>query len=98
MDVHGDIEGDYEFIRDIPNNATNGEVIQALFPNCLINKTDNWVNIHIDTLTPFSRKWWNAPYKPEKNETCKGCIEPCIMYEADMRACKKKVTEREVSE
>ena len=34
------------------------------------------------------------PYKPEKPETCKGCLEPCIMYEPDMRACKKKVTER----
>lgn len=32
----------------------------------------------------------------EKPETCKGCLEPCIMYEPDMRACKKKV--REVSE
>ena len=32
--------------------------------------------------------------KAEKTETCKGCLEPCIMYEPDMRACKKKVTER----
>ena len=32
--------------------------------------------------------------KAEKPETCKGCLEPCIMYEPDMRACKKKVTER----
>ena len=29
--------------------------------------------------------------KAEKPETCKGCLEPCIMYESDMRACKKKV-------
>ena len=34
------------------------------------------------------------PNKAEKPETCKGCLEPCIMYEPDMRACKKKVTER----
>ena len=27
-------------------------------------------------------------------EPCKGCIEPCIMYEPDMRGCKKKVTEK----
>ncbi len=32
--------------------------------------------------------------KAENPETCKGCLEPCIMYEPDMRACKKKVTER----
>lgn len=31
--------------------------------------------------------------KAEKTETCKGCLEPCIMYEPDMRACKKKVRE-----
>ena len=31
------------------------------------------------------------PYKAEKPETCKGCLEPCIMYEPNMRACKKKV-------
>ena len=31
-----------------------------------------------------------APYKSEKIETCKGCLEPCIMYEPDMRGCKKK--------
>lgn len=34
------------------------------------------------------------PYKAEKHETCKGCLEPCIMYEPDMRACKHKVTEK----
>lgn len=51
---------------ELGEEPTNGEVLQALFPNCLINKTDNWVNIHIDTLTPFSRKWWNAPYNTEK--------------------------------
>lgn len=32
--------------------------------------------------------------KAEKHETCKGCLEPCIMYEPDMRGCKKKITER----
>lgn len=26
----------------------------------------------------------------EKHETCKGCLEPCIMCEPDMRACKYK--------
>lgn len=84
MNVHGDIEGDYEFIRDIPNNATNGEVIQALFPN-IDNNFSNVLDL---------RLWWGRPYKAEKPETCKGCLEPCIMYEHDMRACKHKVTER----
>lgn len=34
------------------------------------------------------------PYKAEKHETCKGCLEPCIMYEPNMRSCKHKVTEK----
>ena len=34
------------------------------------------------------------PLPEPYHETCKGCIEPCIMYEPDMRGCKKKVTER----
>ena len=84
MNVHGDIEGDYEFIRDIPNNATNGEVIQALFPN-IDNNFSNVLDL---------RLWWGRPYKAESPETCKGCLEPCIMYEPDMRGCKKKVTEK----
>ena len=57
---------DGDFVCNIPKGMTNGEVMQALFTNCLVSKTDNWVNIHIDTLTPFSRKWWDAPYKTEK--------------------------------
>ena len=64
---------------EIGEEPTNGEVIRALLPN--INEYK------------FNSTWWNAPYKPEKPETCKGCLEPCIMYEPDMRACKKKVRE-----
>ena len=35
----------------IPDNATNGEVIKALFPN------------EHDFETDFDETWWNAPYK-----------------------------------
>ena len=49
-------------------------------------------NRDIDDVTAWMPK--PKPYKAKKPETCKGCLEPCIMYEPDMRACKKKVTER----
>jgi hypothetical protein len=42
----------------IPKNATNGEIIQALFPN--IDKAfSNVIDLSL---------WWNAPYKKEVEE------------------------------
>ena len=63
----------------IPDNATNGEVIQALFPKLEYKYTviDEYTNkptfvqiIDGDMiLTNFSTNWWNAPYqKGSKNE------------------------------
>lgn len=37
----------------IPDNATNGEVIQTLFPN------------EHDFETDFDEEWWNSPYQSE---------------------------------
>ena len=65
MNVHGDIEGDYEFICDIPK-GTNGEVIKALFPNYdyedkteyfgrIRNMDDHFIKADID--------FWNSPYQ-----------------------------------
>lgn len=42
----------------IPNNATNGDIIKALFPKI----DDNFSNI-IDL-----RLWWNAKYKAESED------------------------------
>lgn len=53
IELHGDIEGDYEIIKELPRKATNGEVLKALFPNdfrgdiCVIKNAD----------------WWISPYK-----------------------------------
>ena len=49
----------------IPDNATNGDVIRALFPNDDINPSTITSIIH---KIPFGRNeycsdWWNAPYK-----------------------------------
>lgn len=35
----------------IPDNATNGDVIKAMFPN------------EYDFETDFDAEWWNAPYQ-----------------------------------
>ena len=43
---------------------TNGEVIQALFPNCVTNiDSDGWFLTNIDGLSAFTPEWWNAPYQ-----------------------------------
>ena len=54
----------YNFI-EIPDNATNGDVIKTLFPNverCGVVLMDNLENI---IATNVNLGWWNAPYKRE---------------------------------
>ena len=54
-------------IIEIPDNAANGDMIKALFPNLIICK--GYENIHAvviiigDTMMSFREDWWNAPYK-----------------------------------
>jgi antitoxin component of RelBE/YafQ-DinJ toxin-antitoxin module len=47
-------------VLTIPENATNGDMIKAMFPNL--------VNSNMDLVDAFNnaKKWWNAPYKAEK--------------------------------
>ena len=58
----------------IPENATNGDVIKAMFPNATIDSTfDNEkLNEELGLIiikgmdngnVPFYKEWWNAPYK-----------------------------------
>lgn len=81
---------------EIPKGMTNGEVMNLIlrktFPRMIFIRGINEWNKTKSIV--YAEEWENAPYKAEKPETCKGCLEPCIMYEPDMRACKKKVTER----
>lgn len=52
----------------IPENATNGDLIRAIFPTADIKKRNNdkyrsvYV-IKVDNETVFSSDWWEAPYK-----------------------------------
>jgi hypothetical protein len=87
----------YRVTRYYPNNVMNPKY---LVDACAFDGSDTWYN---DNRINHERAYadnviaWQEnpePYKPEKTETCKGCLEPCIMYEPDMRGCKKKVTER----
>lgn len=56
----------------IPEDATNGDVIKAMFPNGKIIKTEDGdcgYEIYLDDTYSFCSwfdgLWWNAPYKAE---------------------------------
>lgn len=60
----------------IPEGATNGDMIKAIFPNIKINDIDclkiiytgiehkNMIGCNIDA----TKEWWNSPYKELNNE------------------------------
>lgn len=49
---------------EIPKNATNGDVIKALFPNVKIGDCNNNGNFITYTVGDTVEKaWWYAPYK-----------------------------------
>jgi len=52
----------------IPESATNGDVIKAMFPDVKIRWiTQTKIGVTFinnqDYITEFDAKWWNAPYK-----------------------------------
>lgn len=61
-------------IINIPNNATNGDVIKALFPDCLIlDKGESFCSFWYTKedegrYVNFINQWWNAPYKENENK------------------------------
>lgn len=87
----------YRVTRYYPNNVMNPIY---LVDACCFDGFDTWYDdnrinherAYVDNVIAWQEN--PEPYKSEKPETCKGCLEPCIMYEPDMRACNKKVTER----
>lgn len=67
VDIHGDIEGDYDIIHSFPRNATNGDMIKAMFPNAKVSVFVKEVGVKgLDTYSTFTKKWWNAPYEGGK--------------------------------
>ena len=49
----------------ISNDATNGDIIKAMFPNASIEVRNISVYVDLGNIVGFSRSWWDAPYKQE---------------------------------
>jgi len=57
----------------VKNNATNGDVIKALFPSCKTrseNTPTNFMEFTLDGVVGYAieKSWWNAPYKAESED------------------------------
>lgn len=53
----------------IPDGATNGDMIMAMFPNAKANVFVKEVGVKgLDTYSTFTKTWWNAPYEGGKDE------------------------------
>lgn len=54
----------------IPQNATNGDMIEAMFPNLKGREKafEIELNVNKNKVGDASVKWWNAPYKYEVSE------------------------------
>jgi hypothetical protein len=58
---------------EIPDNATNGDVIKAMFPKAKINDNKFLEHIYasvngtklVDATVDARRSWWDAPYNGE---------------------------------
>ena len=50
----------------IPEDATNGDVIKAMFPNAKIIKMFGFKLFQYYKNVRFDDAWWNTPYKGEK--------------------------------
>ena len=53
------------FCAKDPENATNGDMIKALFPTKTFIREDDEVG---DDDTVFDLSWWNSPYKRGETE------------------------------
>ena len=54
---------------EIPDGATNGDVIKTIFPYCDADVLDSgiWVALDLDgSITMLSAYWWNSPYRKDK--------------------------------
>lgn len=51
---------------EIPEGATNGDMIKAIFPNCVIDEDFGGAVItNIDNKQYWRKEWWNSPYRKE---------------------------------
>ena len=56
----------------LPDDATNGDAILAVFPDTEYYRNNGIINTDIDDGTLFDEDWWEAPYKaksePQESE------------------------------
>lgn len=53
----------------IPDGATNGDMLKAIFPNLKIGIFRNEVDVEgLDTYSVFTRNWWDKQYDGGKGE------------------------------
>lgn len=64
VDIHGDIEGDYDIVRKL--GTTNGEVLISLYPNLRYIIQNGRVITTIGVASSFDLDWWNAKYEEDK--------------------------------
>lgn len=55
-----------DVVYNIEDNATNGDMIKAIFPNELLTSITStlWWGDNMS----FNKDWWNAPYKAESED------------------------------
>lgn len=54
-----------------PENATNGDMIKAMFPNIAIVNVfggDIWFKVDNSFFLQCSESWWDSPYKAEGSD------------------------------
>ena len=50
-----------------PDNATNGDVIKAMFPKREVIEHDTYIEVAWgEGMDEFDKNWWNSPYKPQE--------------------------------
>lgn len=47
----------------IPDNATNGDVIMAMFPNVNVYEHNGGATYSVNNEYNFNATWWNSPYQ-----------------------------------
>lgn len=52
----------------IPNNATNGDMLMAMFPSLEVNTIGNTVFTNMDNGVWYNLDWWDTPYQVEVEE------------------------------
>lgn len=54
-------------MMSIPDNATNGDVIKAIFPKREVIEHDTYIEVAWgEGMDEFDKDWWNSPYEPQE--------------------------------